>query len=233
MKRRTVAELHGRTTQNTAFFSVSLCFVFLNSFHVKKKIRRYPVHFPFQKKLLFNKRGRNTYVCFTYVSVKWWVKKWRTHCTGTLRDAPHKWFRNSVTRRGHHEVWFSVPDGEGEEHLWRQPCVLVCCCVVTSSYQLSKLVSTRFFIFFLGVGWDWVHLIRRPLFGLLYQLWIIDNDECGAVGGMRICKGNRSTRRKRVPFPLFPTQIPHDLTYVRTRVAIDQVTNLAWISLAA
>jgi hypothetical protein len=41
-------------------------------------------------------------------------------------------------------------------------------------------------------------LVRRPLTGLLYQPRIID-DECGAVGGMRIGRGNRSTRRKASP----------------------------------
>jgi hypothetical protein len=69
----------------------------------------------------------------------------------------------------------------------------------------------------LGVGWDWVHLIRRPLTGLLYQPRMID--ECGAVGGMRIGKGNRNTRKKPVPMPLCPPQIPHDLTWARTRAA--------------
>jgi hypothetical protein len=44
-------------------------------------------------------------------------------------------------------------------------------------------------------------------------------DECGAVGGMRIVRGNRSTRRKRAPAPLSPPQIPHDLTWARTRSA--------------
>jgi hypothetical protein len=37
-------------------------------------------------------------------------------------------------------------------------------------------------------------LVRRPLFDLLYQPRMIDDDECGAVGGMRIGRGNRSTR---------------------------------------
>jgi hypothetical protein len=32
------------------------------------------------------------------------------------------------------------------------------------------------------VTWDWVHLVRRPLFGLLYQSRMLDDDECGAVG---------------------------------------------------
>jgi hypothetical protein len=58
-------------------------------------------------------------------------------------------------------------------------------------------------------------LVRRPLIGLLYQLRMID-DECGAVGGMRIGRENRSTRRKPAPVPLSPPQIPYDLTLDRT-----------------
>jgi hypothetical protein len=46
-----------------------------------------------------------------------------------------------------------------------------------------------------------------------------DVDECGAVGRMRIVRGNRSTRRKPAPVPLCPPQIPHDLTWVLTRAA--------------
>jgi hypothetical protein len=42
---------------------------------------------------------------------------------------------------------------------------------------------------------------------------------CGAVGGMRIGKGNRSTRKKAAQIPLFPPQIPYDLTWDRTRAA--------------
>jgi hypothetical protein len=36
-------------------------------------------------------------------------------------------------------------------------------------------------------------------------------------GGMKIDRGNRSTRRKPVPLPLCPPQIPHDLTGLETR----------------
>jgi hypothetical protein len=43
--------------------------------------------------------------------------------------------------------------------------------------------------------WGWVHLVLRPLFGLLYQPRMIDDDDdCGTTGGMRICTRNRSTR---------------------------------------
>jgi hypothetical protein len=82
---------------------------------------------------------------------------------------------------------------------------------------------------FLGVGWDWVHLVRRPLIGLLYQPRMIDDDECGAVGGMRIVRGDRNTRRKPAPVPLCPPQIPHHLTWTWTRtVAVGSRRLTAW-----
>jgi hypothetical protein len=62
-------------------------------------------------------------------------------------------------------------------------------------------------------------LVRRPLFDLLYQLRMINYDECEAVGGMRIGRENRSTRRKPAPVSLCPPQIPHDLTRAPTRAA--------------
>jgi hypothetical protein len=51
-------------------------------------------------------------------------------------------------------------------------------------------------------------------FGLLYQPRMID-DECGAVGGMRINMGNRSTRIRPAPDPLCSPQILHNLTWYR------------------
>jgi hypothetical protein len=49
------------------------------------------------------------------------------------------------------------------------------------------------------MGWNWVHLVLRPLFGLLYQPQMRDDEDWGAVGGMRIGRGNRSTRKKPAP----------------------------------
>jgi hypothetical protein len=46
--------------------------------------------------------------------------------------------------------------------------------------------------------------------GLLYPPQMIDDGDCGAIGGMKIGRGNRSTRRKLVPVPLCPPQIPRD-----------------------
>jgi hypothetical protein len=40
--------------------------------------------------------------------------------------------------------------------------------------------------------------------GLLYQPRMIDIDECGAVGGIKIGRRNRGTRRKPAPMPLCP-----------------------------
>jgi hypothetical protein len=61
------------------------------------------------------------------------------------------------------------------------------------------------------------HLVGRPLTGLLYQPRMVD-DECVAVGGMRIGRGNQSTQRKPASVPLCPPQIPHT-TWPRTRAA--------------
>jgi hypothetical protein len=48
--------------------------------------------------------------------------------------------------------------------------------------------------------------------GLLYQPQMIDDGDCGAIGGMKIGRGNRRTRRKPAPAPLCPPQIPLDQT---------------------
>jgi hypothetical protein len=42
---------------------------------------------------------------------------------------------------------------------------------------------------------------------LLYQPQMIDDGDCGAMVGMKIGRGNRSTRRKPAPAPLCPAQI--------------------------
>jgi hypothetical protein len=78
------------------------------------------------------------------------------------------------------------------------------------------------------MGWDWAHLVLRPLFGLLYQPRMID-DECGAVGGMRIGRRKRYTRRKPAPVPFRPPQVPYNLTRARTRAAAVENQRLtAW-----
>jgi hypothetical protein len=88
----------------------------------------------------------------------------------------------------------------------------------------------RNFFKFLWVGWGWVHLVDRPLLGLSYQPRTIDDDdECGAVGRMRIGRGNRSTRRKPAAVPLRPPQIRHEVTWARARAAaVESRRLIAW-----
>jgi hypothetical protein len=48
---------------------------------------------------------------------------------------------------------------------------------------------------------------------------MIDDGDCGAIGGMKIGRGNQSVRRKPIPLPLCPPWIPHYLTRAWTRAA--------------
>jgi hypothetical protein len=57
--------------------------------------------------------------------------------------------------------------------------------------------------------------------GLLYKPQMIDEGDCGPIGGIRIGRGNRVTSRKPAPAPLCPPQIPHDQTRARTRASSD------------
>jgi hypothetical protein len=65
--------------------------------------------------------------------------------------------------------------------------------------------------------------------GLLYQPQMIDDGDCGEIGGLKMGRGNRSTRRKPALAPLCPPQIPHDQTRARTRAAAVRSQRLtAW-----
>jgi hypothetical protein len=55
---------------------------------------------------------------------------------------------------------------------------------------------------------------------LLYRPQMIDEDDCGAIGGMKIGRGNRSIRRKPAPAPLCPSQIPHDQAQARLKITL-------------
>jgi hypothetical protein len=66
------------------------------------------------------------------------------------------------------------------------------------------------------------HGMRLSPFGIAATVWPTvpapdDNDDCGAIGGMRIGMGNRSTRRKPAALQLCPPQIPYDLIRARTQ----------------
>jgi hypothetical protein len=53
----------------------------------------------------------------------------------------------------------------------------------------------------------------------IVQPQMIDEGDCGAIVGMKIDRGNRSTQRKSAPAPFCPPQIPLDQTRARTRSA--------------
>jgi hypothetical protein len=67
-----------------------------------------------------------------------------------------------------------------------------------------------------GIAWQLMFIIiiisgvRLSLLVLRSQPQMIGDGNCGEIGGMKIGRGNRSTRRKPVPAPLCPPQILHD-----------------------
>jgi hypothetical protein len=89
---------------------------------------------------------------------------------------------------------------------------------VTGRKQTAQNIVFFFFVVSLG-GVRLSPLGTSATIGLLNQPRMVDDDDYGAVRGMRIGRGNRSTRRKPVPVPLCPSQIPYDLTWDRTRAA--------------
>jgi hypothetical protein len=97
-----------------------------------------------------------------------------------------------------------------------------------SFYSSSKNKSKQFFFIISGVGLS--PLGAAATSGLLYKPQMIDEGDCGVIGGIKIGSGNRSTRRKPAPAPLCPPQIPHDQTRARTpgrRVGSQRIT--AWV----
>jgi hypothetical protein len=87
------------------------------------------------------------------------------------------------------------------------------------SFQWS-LDITYYYLFIIiisGVGLS--PLGTAATSGLLCKPQKIDEGDCGAIGGMKIGRGNRSTRRKPTPAPLCPQQIPLDQTRAPTRAA--------------
>jgi hypothetical protein len=64
-----------------------------------------------------------------------------------------------------------------------------------------------------------------PLFRLSYQPWLVVEvvviiDSYGAVGGIRMRKGNPSTWRKPAPLTICPLQIPYYLIWDGTQAAM-------------
>jgi hypothetical protein len=72
-----------------------------------------------------------------------------------------------------------------------------------NSWNFIKTTGYIFIIILSGVRLS--PLGTASTTGLFYQLQMIDDDDdddCGAIGGMKIGRGNPSTRRKHAPAPL-------------------------------
>jgi hypothetical protein len=105
---------------------------------------------------------------------------------------------------------------DSEVPSWNQSLKVICFWIsswLTCKYRMN--VNSIFF--FCRVTLPWVHFVRRPLIGLLYQHQMID--VYGAFSGTKTGGGNRSTRRKPAPMPLCPPRIPPGLTWDRSPVA--------------
>jgi hypothetical protein len=93
----------------------------------------------------------------------------------------------------------------------------ICAVILIHCTVGSELFFYLFFIILSGVRLSPLGIAATT--GLLYQPQIIDDGDCGAIGGMKIGRRNRSTRRKPAPAPLCPPQIPLDQTRYWTRAA--------------
>jgi hypothetical protein len=83
----------------------------------------------------------------------------------------------------------------------------------------SKIIYLCFLFFNILSGVRLSPLGPAATTGLLYKPQMIDDGDCGAIGGMKICRGNRNSRRKPAPAPLRTPQISHEQTRARTRAA--------------
>jgi hypothetical protein len=64
------------------------------------------------------------------------------------------------------------------------------------SFKYSRVESFLFF-FISGVGLSPLGTVA--ISGLLYKSQMTDEGDCGAIGGMKIGRGNQSTQRKPAP----------------------------------
>jgi hypothetical protein len=92
-------------------------------------------------------------------------------------------------------------------------------CLIVTALRTSNPTKLTFLIIIIISGVRLSPLGTAATTGLLYQPQMIDDVDCEAIAGMKIRRGNESTRRKPAPVPFCPSQIPHDLTWARTRAA--------------
>jgi hypothetical protein len=72
--------------------------------------------------------------------------------------------------------------------------------IITCGSTILKMREVFFFISGVGLSPPGTAATSGPL----YKPQMIDDGDCGAIGGMRIGRGKRSTRKKPAPAPLCP-----------------------------
>jgi hypothetical protein len=71
--------------------------------------------------------------------------------------------------------------------------------------RLWCVLNYLFLLFIIPSGVRLFSLGTAATTGLQYQPQMIDDDDCGAIGGMKIDRGNLSTGRKPAQAPLLST----------------------------
>jgi hypothetical protein len=164
--------------------------------------------------------------------VSWlWSHSWEDSCSASQETVHLSWKRKYIAMciRTHHwplypesneaillpDILFILNSNFVLLLLLLCLCLGVLCGLFSSDFQnvilyehFSFLIHDLCYHTIIRGGWDWVHLVLRPLFGLLYQPQMIDDYDCGAIRGMRIGKVNRSTLRKPASVELCPPEIP-------------------------
>jgi hypothetical protein len=75
-------------------------------------------------------------------------------------------------------------------------------CSPTRAIPVNRLWRHILLFFIIVSGMRLSPLGTAATTGVLYQPQMIDDGDCGETGGMKIGRGNRSTRRKAAPAPL-------------------------------
>jgi hypothetical protein len=121
------------------------------------------------------------------------------------------WLKNLPLLYSHVYVWLQTPCGLVNRFIG----------------HLQVVTKNNYNIIISGVGLSPLGTAANS--DLLYKPQMIDEGDCGAIGEMKIGRGNRSTRTKSATAPLCPPQIPHDQTRAWTRAtAVGSQWLTAW-----
>jgi hypothetical protein len=95
---------------------------------------------------------------------------------------------------GSSAIWCHSNQGENRQHGGKLGKQGLYKRTVTNFNKATRSSGIWVFLLLVGVEWSWVHLVRRPLFGVLYQPRM--TNECETPGWMRADRGNRKYSEK-------------------------------------